>query len=617
MSRKSRRKKYIPKNKKKSSAANDAARSRRFLIIAAVVIIAIVATVIVSYILDNNRKNGIIDSFEDRAALIKSEALSSDILDEIGENPAGEDAEYAVFLSLSDGSERANIFSGTGKSLDDAWSSAYGKADAFVKERIYDAAWLKADVVNSSQSMTDAELSSALSESTEQYFRYGLALKPDFSEALLEEELNCAKIYDYENHCIDFEYLNKYLQKAGRATVSLLGGEYTAFTCVSWFCGNDGKVLRLQDGELSYGRRSIDPLDADFARAICLDSSKYLEQQLKEDGSFIYGYKPRFDNEISGYNILRHAGSIWTLVIRYEMTGDEALIPKIESAIDYVIDNALIYSDDGESAYVFDADDDEIKLGGDGIMLVALTEYMEALDTDKYMDIAALLGNGILSMLDQSTGKYTHVLNPDLSVKEEFRTVYYDGEASFALCRLYGMTKDEKWLSAAESAVGNFIREDYTKYRDHWIAYTMNELTKYVKNEEYFTFALRNAQENLDRINRLDRTAPTCLELLMATYEVYERIIDEGISVGYLNSGFDLDYFLDTILNRADAQLDGYFFPEYAMYMRDPAAVLNAFFAREDGFRTRIDDTQHSVGGYYLYYLHYDRLLDLGMAVSR
>lgn len=615
MSRKSRRKKYIPKNKKKSSAANDAARSRRFLIIAAVVIIAIVATVVVSYIIDSNKKSDIIEGFENKVALLKNEALSTAVRDEIGENPAGERAGYAVFLSLSDGSERANVFSGTGKSLDDAWNSACDKADEFVKERIYDAVWLKADVVNSSQTLTDAELSAALSDSTEQYFRYGLALKPDFSEALLEEELNCAKIYDYDENSLNFEYLNMYLQKADRPSVELLSGEYTAFTCVSWFCGDDGKVLRLNDGELNYGRRDIDPLDADFAKDLCLNSSEYLTKQLNADGSFIYGYKPRFDNEISGYNILRHAGSIWTLVIRYDMTGDKELIPEIESAIDYVADNALI-SDGEDTAYVYDEDDGEIKLGGNGIMLVALTEYMESLDTDKYMDLAVRLGNGILSMLDQSTGKYTHVLNPDLSVKEEFRTVYYDGEASFALCRLYGLTKDSKWLSAVESAVGNFIREDYTEYRDHWIAYTMNELTKYVKNEEYFTFALRNAQENLKRINNLDRTAPTCLELLMATYEVYERILDEGISVGYLNSGFDLDYFLETIHNRADAQLDGYFFPEYAMYMRDPAAVLNAFFAREDGFRTRIDDTQHSVGGYYLYYLNYDRLVESGMAVG-
>ena len=614
MSRRSRRNKYIAKHDKARQTAN-AAKGKKAVMIAASVIAAIVVTVVVSFIIDNNRRNDIIESFADRARLLKNEAVSEQICDEIGTAPAGAAAGYAVFLSLSDGSERANVFSGTGSSLDAAWDNAYQKAYDYVCEKIYDALWIKADVVNGSHSVTAAELSNTLSSLTEQYYRCGLAFKSDFSEALLEEEMNCAKIYDYYNYCVNYEYLNKYLQKAGRPTIDHEDEEYTAFTCISWFCGEEKKVYRLNAGELNYGRRDIAALDADFAKTVCLDSSEYLSAQLKDDGSFIYGYKPRFDNELSGYNILRHAGSIWTLVIRYKLTGDEAMIPKIESAVEYVINNALLYSDDN-TAFVLDVDGDEIKLGGSGIMLVALTEYMEALDTDKYMDIAVKLGNGILTMLDRSTGKYTHVLNPDFSVKEEFRTVYYDGEATFALSRLYGLTKDDKWLGAAEAAVNHFIDEDYTKYRDHWIAYAMNELTKYVKNEEYFTFALRNAQENLDRINNVGRTAPTCLELLMASYEVYQRIIDEDISVDYLENGFDLDYFLETIHNRADAQLDGYFFPEYAMYMRSPGTVLNAFFAREDGFRTRIDDTQHSVGGYYLYYLNYDRLLESGMAVG-
>lgn len=613
MSRRSRRKKHIAKHDK-ACRSGGAPKGKVPLIIAAVVIAAIVIAVIVSFIIDNNRKNDIIESFADRAQLLKIEAVSERVSDEIGTEPAGSAAGYAAFLSLSDGTERANVFSGTGSSLDAAWDNAYKKAYNYVCESISDAVWIKADVVNSSHSLTAAELRDTLSSLTEQYFRCGLAFN-DFSEALLEEEMNCAKIYDYYNYCVNYEYLNKYLQKAGRPTIDHEDGEYTAFTCISWFCDEDQKIYRLNDGELNYGRRGIDTLDADFAKALCLDASEYISGQLKEDGSFIYGYKPRFDNELSGYNILRHAGSIWILVIRYNLTGDEAMIPKIESTIDHVIDNALLYSDDN-TAFVLDEDDDEIKLGGNGIMLVALTEYMDALDTDKYMDIAVKLGNGILTMLDRSTGKYTHVLNPDFTVKEEFRTVYYDGEATFALSRLYGLTKYDKWLGAAEAAVSNFIREDYTKYSDHLIAYSMNELTKYIKNEEYFTFALRNAQQNLDNINSVGRTAPTCLELLMAVYETYQRIIDEGISVDYIKNGFDLDFFLETIRSRADAQLDGYFFPEYAMYMRSPATVLNAFFAREDGFRTRIDDTQHSVGGYYLYYLNYDRLLENGMAVG-
>ena len=59
--------------------------------------------------------------------------------------------------------------------------------------------------------------------------------------------------------------------------------------------------------------------------------------------------------------------------------------------------------------------------------------------------------------------------------------------------------------------------------------------------------------------------------------------------------------------------LNGFFFPEYAMYMRCPDKILGSFMVRHDGFRVRIDDVQHNIGGFYLYYKNYSRLLALGM----
>ncbi|MBQ8143970.1 MAG: hypothetical protein IJ042_04145, partial [Butyricicoccus sp.] len=82
-----------------------------------------------------------------------------------------------------------------------------------------------------------------------------------------------------------------------------------------------------------------------------------------------------------------------------------------------------------------------------------------------------------------------------------------------------------------------------------------------------------------------------------------------GASVG----GFDREEFLRAIYSRAERMLDGYFYPEYAMYMENPGRVLGAFMVREDGFRTRIDDVQHCIGGYYLYHRNYDRLVEYGM----
>ena len=102
----------------------------------------------------------------------------------------------------------------------------------------------------------------------------------------------------------------------------------------------------------------------------------------------------------------------------------------------------------------------------------------------------------------------------------------------------------------------------------------------------------------------------------MVTFETYERIAESGLRLPFLQE-FDLPFFLKTIYARANRMLNGYFFPEYAMYMKVPSKVLDTFMVRHDGYRIRIDDVQHNIGGYYLYYKNYDRLVSLGMLEYR
>lgn len=79
-----------------------------------------------------------------------------------------------------------------------------------------------------------------------------------------------------------------------------------------------------------------------------------------------------------------------------------------------------------------------------------LTEYMDATGSQRHRTLCEELGNGIMELFDKRDGSFFHVLNfPTLSPKDKFRTVYYDGEATFALARLYGFTGDKKWLDAA------------------------------------------------------------------------------------------------------------------------------------------------------------------------
>ena len=547
--------------------------------------------------------------FQEKAAALREEALADWVRLELGTSPAGE-AGNVVFFSVCGGGERARVFTGTGGTVDAAWDAACKKAEAAVRKGLQPL-WVKADVVYLSQTVTASELGSALRDVRQGFFRYGAALDAGFDTALLEAELNGAGVYDYDEGGVSLEALNLLLEETGRKKRNALPEEYTVFQCAGWLCDESGAVWELGASGPSAGRRKVDLLDGEYAKDLILRASGYLTEQVREDGSFVYRLDPRFGTEDGGYNILRHAGTVWSMVLSWRIEADPALEEAIDRAVEYLL-SQVVYDGEGR-AYVYEAASDEIKLGGCGISVLALTEYMDAFQTEKYLDVCKALGEGILSLLDQETGEYYRVLNADFSPKEAFRTVYYDGEATYALCRLYGLTGEAAWLAAARSAADHFIRADYTQYKDHWVSYAMNELTKYVTdNASYYAFALENVQVNLKTIVSREITNPVNLELLMAAFELYDRLASGGASVG----GFDAEVFLEAVRARAERQLDGFFYPETAMYMAHPQRVLNAFMAREDGFRLRIDDVQHNIGGYYLYWANYDKLLACGMPAN-
>lgn len=549
---------------------------------------------------------------------------------------------FLVFLSFSDGSTRADVVHGSGADIEEAFADAQQKAWSLIQKKHQRFRWLKADVVTEYAPADAKTLAYMIKEpGWNEFFRFGLSFDRSFRTALLEEELNGAKIPDYASGSISLADLNRYLKKAGRPALPKLPEFFLLFQTAGFFYDVDsaanaaattdadsvtntaasGCAIPLIPDGLSRGRREVRNFDAAAARSFVTAAASFLEKQVQPDGSFRYGYYPRFDRVIPGYNCMRHASTIWSLLCQYRMTKKASVLSLAARSIDYLLSHALVYRDP-DTAYLSEPLKDEIKLGGGGVLILAITEYLDLCSRDafpeqealrrRYTEIACALGNGILSLLNPETGEFSHVLNMDFSLKERYRTVYYDGEAAYALCRLYRLTKEEKWLFYAGKAVDHFLAADYTRYRDHWVAYAMNEITRYVHRDDYDTFALRNARVNLNFLYKRETTYHTFLELLMVTFETYERILAENPGLPYLKE-FDLPYFLRTIRVRADRMLNGFFFPEYAMYMRCPDKILGSFMVRHDGFRVRIDDIQHNISGFYLYYKNYSRLLALGM----
>ena len=521
----------------------------------------------------------------------------------------GEEIYFATFFTISDTRMRAKVFRGTGLSLQAALDKALQTACDGVNKQNIDPKWVKLEIVIKSEECEPQALVDEIFGSYGYYFRKGLSLDRKYNYAYTEGELNGFKLLDYKRKAIDLRVFNNYSMQRDDDVILSTPKKLYSFVTDQYFCDDKDEVYSLYNEGLDTGRRQNDELTQKEVLRLIQNGVRFLEAQMHPDGTFDYGYYPLNHQLIGGYNIMRHTSSIWSLVCAAELTKDKNAHRLAVSAIKYML-SQIRYYDDGV-AYLIEKDAGEIKLGANGVAIILLTQYMNLFDTDEYKDVCTKLGMGILRMLDPETGGFIHVLNADdRSIKDEYRTVYYDGEATFALCRLYSMSGSKLWLTAATRAVDFFIEEDYTKHRDHWVAYAVNELTMHVPKEKYFEFGLKNAMVNLEAIYKQKTTYHTYLELLMATYGTYKRIIDGGYEVKYLEQ-FDVKRFAETILHRAEHMQNGYGYPEFIMYYKKPSYYKGSFFVRHDAFRTRIDDVQHNCGSYISLYKHYDEIVEL------
>lgn len=207
-------------------------------------------------------------------------------------------------------------------------------------------------------------------------------------------------------------------------------------------------------------------------------------------------------------------------------------------------------------------------------------------------------------MIDFDKLETTHVLHyPSLAVKQKYRIIYYDGEAALALLRLYQIDGDAKWLNAVKRLFEMFIEKDYWKHHDHWLGYCTNELVKVSPDAKYIEFGLKNASGHLEFIYNRETTFPTFLELLMSTYYLVGTAKENGFDE-LIDKNIDVKRLEEVIHRRADYERMGYFYPEVAMFFKNPERILGSFFIKHHGYRVRIDDVEHYVSGL----VHYQKV---------
>ena len=507
-----------------------------------------------------------------------------------------------VFISVSDGKKKAKVFLSQSPDLSKALTEAFEKA----KKSGMFPKWFKLDVVVSDEEKSYLDFVDDNMQLRNSNMRKGVAFTSYYGTALLEAQINSSGLLNYETGEFDLKKVNEELKAMGKKKLASIPDTLRLFTTQGYFAENRAYVHKLANGSHNNGRRKI-TVDRRTIEELARKTSEYLSGIIDKKGKFIYGYYPIDNQELEGYNILRHAGTIWSLIMQYDMCRDEGLVPVIDSAIEYLKKN--IHNQNSQTAYV--ADGSRLDVGGNGLALLALTTYAEVFGSTKHNALIRQLANGIIKM-QKKDGSYIHTLDKKTyKTAEEYIIIYYDGEAAYGILKAYGILGDKKYLTAASKACDYFVKKDYASLHSHWMSYVFNEITKYLPYERYYEFGLKNIDADNFSVNAYASkgSSNVAAETLNASLEMYQRMIDDGVECKYLET-FDDVQAVKASIRRAEFGFNFFMFPECAMYFKDPSTVVNSMAIREDNFRIRIDDIQHFLDGYYLFWKNFDTIIE-------
>ena len=240
------------------------------------------------------------------------------------------------------------------------------------------------------------------------------------------------------------------------------------YATVSLF--TDGRTARL----LCAGRRVVEPVTpARIEEALRL-AAEVFPRLVKRDGAFLYGYDPVTNESLSGYSLPRHCGALWALLDLYAWRRDARLLDAARRAVRALLAYRRPFGapEAGAAALVRLG---KAKLGSAALAVAALTRYQEITGDRQYGPLARGLGRFLLLSQERNGRFVCRYAYPSAKADRKWRSVYYPGEAVFALTRLHALTQEEKWLLAAGRGAYYIIkvRDADTPpaklYHDHWL----------------------------------------------------------------------------------------------------------------------------------------------------
>ncbi len=211
------------------------------------------------------------------------------------------------------------------------------------------------------------------------------------------------------------------------------------------------------------------------ARASAVAAANWLIDNQNADGTWLYEYDRAADEASDDYNIVRHAGVMSSLY----QAGARDIDGAVESAdrgLAWVLGN-VVERDDWAGVTTGST----IQTGTNALLLAALVERRGVTGEPTYDFFMEQLA-GFLQHQVEPTGALLayYDLEPDRPRPDTY-SIYYTGEAYWALGRLHGIDPTSGWGDTAD-LMGNYmatVRDDeediWPPLADHWSGYGLAE----------------------------------------------------------------------------------------------------------------------------------------------
>jgi len=389
--------------------------------------------------------------------------------------------------------------------------------------------------------------------------------------------------------------------------------EILKFNTVSFYIDEENII------DVTNGRQIFkDIRQQDLWDAIALTKDNYFKNVVQSSGKFIYSYLPDLNKREKKYNILRHAGTVYSMVETYELMPDEQLLGEIKRAIEFLKNKVKPWKVNDKQVKVI-VERDTMKVGGNALAIVALAKYTEVTQDKQYVSLMQELASWFGEIKKENGDFIVYKQTYSTGEMSSFVSGYYPGESILALTRLYKIDKNEKWLDIAEDTAQYLIniRDKGKTYdniaADHWLLYALNDLYRYRKNDLYLEHSFFIAEaimrkqitENDTEQSFLIGSYETASGKPMGSTPVACR--SEGLGATYrLAKSYNYDELASKILYSiklgVQYQLQMQLRPESVMYFTKKRLALGAVHASLRKYQLQNDYTQHNISSFISLY---------------